>query len=188
MSVLAGNALAVLKGNLRAVHGEEMVAELSTYAWVNDVAEVHAGMMIALPPAEWMFLEDCSAAQVAGLLNDLAVGVPIERMLRSRRGPKRPRKTRESPGCKIRHVATKKLLDACKGVPPLVPRNQIEVQSEVRDVSSLHVHGGSRGPPYEGRLEAYPQLHRAIASIVARERDRSCRAPSRSKIARARSR
>jgi hypothetical protein len=118
MSVLAGNALAVLTGSLRAVHGEEMVAELSTHALVNDVAEVYPGMMIAVPPTEWMFLESCSASQVADLLRDLADRVPIERMLRSRRGPKKPRKDRGSPGSRIHHVATKKLLDASKGVAP----------------------------------------------------------------------
>ena len=121
MSVVAGNALAVLKGSLRAVHGDEMVAELSTHALVTEAAEVYPGMMIAVPLAQWMFLEGASAAQVGGLLNDLAAGVPIERMLRSRRGPKRPRKTRESPGSKIHHVATKKRLDASKGVPPTGP-------------------------------------------------------------------
>jgi hypothetical protein len=121
MSVVAGNALAVLKGSLRAVHGDEMVAELSTHALVTEAAEVYPGMMVAVPLAEWMFLEGSSAAQVAELLNDLAVRVPIERMLRSRRGPKKPRVTRESPGSKIHHVATKKLLDASKGVPATQP-------------------------------------------------------------------
>ena len=118
MSVLAGNALAVLTGSLRAVHGDEMVGELSAHALVNEVAEVYPGMMIAVPPTEWMFLEDCSASQVAELLKGLADRVPIERMLRSRRGPKRPRKARGSPGSRIHHVATKKLLDASKGVAP----------------------------------------------------------------------
>lgn len=118
MSVLAGNALAVLTGSLRAVHGEEMVAELSTHALVNDVAEVYPGMMIAVPPTEWMFLESCSAGQVANLLTDLADRVPVERMLRSQRGPKKPRKDRGSPGSRIHHKATKKLLDAAKGKAP----------------------------------------------------------------------
>jgi hypothetical protein len=118
MSVLAGNALAILKGSLRAVHGDQMVTELSTHALVTEAAEVYPGMMIAVPPADWMFLEGCSAAQVAGLLEDLAVRVPIERMLRARRGPKKPRRTRESPGSRIHHVATKKLLDASRGAPP----------------------------------------------------------------------
>ena len=118
MSVLAGNGLAVLTGSLRAVHGDEMVAELSPHALVNDVAEVYPGMMIAVPPTEWMFLESCSASQVAELLTGLADRVPIERMLRSRRGPKKPRKDRGSPGSRIHHKATKKLLDASKGIAP----------------------------------------------------------------------
>jgi Transposase DDE domain len=118
MSILAGNALAILKGHLRAVHGEEMVAELSTYALVNDVAEIYPGMMMGVPPSEWSFLRECAAAQVAELLTDLATRVPLERMLRCRRGPKKPRKTRKSSGRRIHHVATKKLLDKASGAPP----------------------------------------------------------------------
>ncbi len=34
MSALAGNALAVLLGNLRVVHGEEMTAEVSPHVLV----------------------------------------------------------------------------------------------------------------------------------------------------------
>ncbi len=118
MSILAGNALAILKGHLRAVHGDEMVAELSTYALVNDVAEVYPGMMMAVPPPEWSFLCDCSVAQFAELLTDLAARVPLEQMLRCRRGPKKPRKTRKSSGNRIHHVATKKLLDKSQGGVP----------------------------------------------------------------------
>ena len=43
MSVVAGNALAVLKGSLRAAHGDEMVAELSTHAMVTEAAEIYRG-------------------------------------------------------------------------------------------------------------------------------------------------
>lgn len=117
MSVVAGNALAILKGNLRSVHGDELVAELSNYALVNDIAEVYPGMMIAVPPPKWSFVESGSVGQVAELLSELAAKVPIERMLRSRRGPKKPRKAKSS-GSRIHHVATKKLLDKARGVPP----------------------------------------------------------------------
>jgi hypothetical protein len=117
MSVVAGNALAVLKGSLRSVHGDEMVAELSNYALVNDIAEVYPGMMIAVPPPEWSFVGSRSVGRVAELLNELAVRVPVERMMRSRRGPKKPR-TAKSSGSRIHHVATKKLLDKARGVSP----------------------------------------------------------------------
>jgi hypothetical protein len=118
MSVLAGNALAVLKGNLRAVHGDEMVDEVSNHALVNDIAEVYRGMMIAAPPSVWPAPGNCSAEQVAGLLSALAAKVPVERMLRSRRGPKKPRTTKKSSGRRIHHVATKKLLDESRGRGP----------------------------------------------------------------------
>jgi hypothetical protein len=118
MSVLAGNAVAILKGSLRAVHGDEMANAVSNYALVNDVAEVYPGMMIAAPPSVWSFLNGCSAGQVAGLLSGLAAKVPVERMLRSRRGPKKPATTRKSSGRRIHHVATKKLLDKSRGGAP----------------------------------------------------------------------
>jgi hypothetical protein len=130
MAVLAGNALAILKGNLRAVHGDEMIAELSTYALANDVAEVYPGMMIAVPSAEWLFLSGCTITEVAELLTDLAAKVPVERMLRSKRGPKKPSTTKKSTGGKVHHVATKKLLDAAKGLPP--PAKERTKRSKVK--------------------------------------------------------
>jgi hypothetical protein len=117
MSVIAGNALATLKGSLRAVHGDEMVNELSNHALVNDTAEVYPGMMIAAPPSVWSFLDGCSAGQVAELLSALATKVPVERMLRTHRGPKKPRKTKKTSGNRIHHFATKKLLDKSRGAP-----------------------------------------------------------------------
>jgi IS4 transposase len=122
MSVVAGNALAVLKGGLRSAHGEEVVAELSNYALVNDIAEVYPGMMIAVPPPEWSFVGKSSVTQVAELLSELAAQVPVGRMMRSRRGPKKPRMAKNS-GSRIHHVATKKLLDKARGVsPPMKPK------------------------------------------------------------------
>ena len=42
-SAVAGNALAVLKENLRAVHGDEMAAAVSDHAVVREVPEVYPG-------------------------------------------------------------------------------------------------------------------------------------------------
>jgi hypothetical protein len=115
MAVLAGNALAILMGNLRAVHGDEMAVEVSPQTLTKDTAEVYPGMMIAVPPVEWVPLQGASACELGRLMNHLAEAVPIERMLRSRRGPKKPRRPRESPGSPIHHVATQKLLEASRG-------------------------------------------------------------------------
>jgi hypothetical protein len=123
MSAVAGNALAVLKGNLRVAHGEEMAAEVSDFALVDEVAEVYPGMMLAVPPAAWPRLAGNRAAEVAGLLNDLAGRVPVHRMFRCRRGPKKPRPKR-SRGNRVHHVSNKKLLDRARGTRTVASRSR----------------------------------------------------------------
>ena len=115
MSAVAGNALGVLKGNLRVAHGEAMAAEVSDFALVDEVAEVYPGMMMAVPPSAWPRLAGSDAGVVAGLLNDLADRVPVHRMFRCRRGPKKPRPKR-SRGNRVHHVSNKKLLDRARGI------------------------------------------------------------------------
>jgi hypothetical protein len=66
MSVVAGDALAVLKGNLRAVHGDELVEELSEFALVDEVAEIDPGMM-AVPPGRWLFVRQGTVTAVAAV-------------------------------------------------------------------------------------------------------------------------
>lgn len=110
MSAVAGNALAVLRGNLRAAHGEEIAAEVSLFALVDEVAEVYPGMALAAPPADWPRTVAYGAEEVAAALNDLAARVPVHRMFRCRRGPKKPRPKR-SRGNRVHHVSNKKLLD-----------------------------------------------------------------------------
>jgi IS4 transposase len=122
MAVVSGNALAVLKGNLRAAHGEEMAGEVSNFELVDQAAEVYPGMMIAVPPEHWEWVRRSPAAVVAAVLSDLAAAVPVERMLRSRRGPKKARTRRKQSGAVNRHVSTKKLLDRARGVGP--PRSE----------------------------------------------------------------
>ena len=110
MATVAGNALAVLKGNLRVAHGVEVAAEVSDFALVDEVAEVYPGMMLAVPAARWPKLSRSRATTVSKLLNELAERVPVHRLFRSRRGPKKPRPKRSS-GRRNPHVSNKKLLD-----------------------------------------------------------------------------
>ena len=113
MSAIAGNALAVLKGNLRVAHGDEIAQEVSDFELVDRVAEAYPGMMIAVPPAKWPELSQRRATTVSRLLNELASGVPVHEMFRSRRGPKKPRPKRRS-GRRIHHVSNKRLLDEAR--------------------------------------------------------------------------
>lgn len=110
MSVMAGNALAVLKANLRVAHGEEIAAEVSVSELVRQAREDYPGMMKGVPGELWPDLSCCTASAVAGVLNELAGNVPVHRMFRSHRGPKKPQPKRSS-GKRIHHVSNKKLLD-----------------------------------------------------------------------------
>ena len=123
MSAVAGNALAVLKGNLRVAHGEEIAQEVSDFALVDEAAEDYPGMMKAVPPAAWPRLPIDGAEEVASVLNEVAAKVPVHRMFRSRRGPKKPRPKR-SRGNRIHHVSNKKLLDQAGGNRKRTCRNR----------------------------------------------------------------
>ena len=123
MSAVAGNALAVLKGNLRVAHGEEIAQEVSGFALVDEAAEAYPGMMVAVPPAAWPRAAMHGAEEVASVLNEVAAKVPVHRMFRSRRGPKKPRPKR-SRGNRIHHVSNKKLLDRAGGNRKRTCRNR----------------------------------------------------------------
>jgi hypothetical protein len=86
-------------------------------------------MMMGVPPSEWSFVRQCSVEVVAGILTELASRVPVERMLRCRRGPKRPRPKRSS-GKRNHHVSNKKLLDQAQGIrPPKERRGTLTVST-----------------------------------------------------------
>lgn len=108
MSLVASHALAVLKASLRTAHGEEPVGELSHDLLVDEVSHVYRGMMLAVPASHWGLLRTYTAAELAATLNEVAARVPVDRMRRARRGPKKPRNTPKTPH---RHRSTKRLLD-----------------------------------------------------------------------------
>lgn len=104
MSLVAGNLLAVVIASVRATHGEDAADNLSYCELVDEVAGAYRGMMLALPPSCWTFIQGQTAAQVARLLKSVASHIDVDRMRKSVRGPKKPRRT---PNCKnIRHVST----------------------------------------------------------------------------------
>src|SRR5262249_62206843 len=85
---------------------------------VDQAAGVYPGMMIGVPPEHWAWVRHSSAGAVAGVLIELAAGLPVHRMLRARRGPKKPRTAPKRSGAVDRHVSTKRLLDRAKGAGP----------------------------------------------------------------------
>lgn len=110
LGLLACNAVALLKAALRATHGQEAVGQqLSAYYLVLEIRQTYAGMMVAIPPAHWHVFNDLSAAEMAGVLKDMASHVLLRRYRKTPRGPKKPppKRSRYKNG---EHVATARIL------------------------------------------------------------------------------
>jgi hypothetical protein len=109
-AVVAGNVLATVKSALGAVHGIEKVArEVSDYHLALEVRGKYAGMMVALPPADWRPLLRLTEAEFAQWLLDLARRVDLQRFRKKPRGPKKPR-PRRTRFAEAKHISTARLL------------------------------------------------------------------------------
>ena len=111
VALAAGNALATIKGALGAVHGAEKIkAEVSDYHLMVEVRGKYQGMMVALPPEEWVGLKGMSEEEFADWLLGMAQRVNLRRFPKSKRGPKKPR-TRRTRFAGKKHIATARLLN-----------------------------------------------------------------------------
>jgi hypothetical protein len=114
VAVVAYNVLAVLKAALRAVHGEETVAkEVSGYYMALEWSLVYAGMMIALPAAEWTPFAHMPAKELAGYLRAWAGKINLRKIKKS--PPRQPTKNKSKRiKDKSPHLSTARLLDEAK--------------------------------------------------------------------------
>lgn len=109
LALLAANAVAVIKAALRAVHGETAEEETSGYYLALEIEQTYDGMMVAIPPAEWVPLGRMTVKQFAKLLRKMAEQVDLSLYRKSVRGLKKPpsKKSRYKHGG---HVSTHKRL------------------------------------------------------------------------------
>ena len=114
VGLAAYNVLSVLKGALRAAHGEKKVTEeVSGYYMANEIARTYDGMMIAIPEEEWVVFARMTAKAFARVLKALAQAVRLERLKKHPRGPKRP-VVKKPKNNKEPHVSTARLLEKRK--------------------------------------------------------------------------
>ncbi|HEX3313409.1 MAG TPA: transposase, partial [Gemmataceae bacterium] len=93
---------------VRATHAEK-ADDISTYYMSLEIKQVHEGMMIALPPADWHFFRTMSLAEFAAALIAIAEHMDLGYYRKNKRGPKkppRPKSQYKNGG----HVSTHKLL------------------------------------------------------------------------------
>lgn len=94
VALMLENTLAMLMGSLRAVPGDEAVEELSTDALSYELQGTSEGMMVAIPPEEWVPFGSMSLSAFVKELKSLAQRVDVVRYRKHRRGPKKPRPAR----------------------------------------------------------------------------------------------
>jgi len=110
VALVAYNVLAVVKGALRNVHGDETIDnELSGYYLAGNIARTYDGMMVAIEPEDWTVFHAMPLTQLAQVLAQLAANVKLAKFRKHRRGPKKPRPKRDKHPDQP-HVSTAKLL------------------------------------------------------------------------------
>ena len=109
-ALVAYNVLAAIKSAIRAAHGVGG-AEPSGYYLAVEIGTASRGLRIAVPEALWAAFGPLSAAAMAQWLLATAARVRPAEFAKTKRGSKKPRPPRAS-GSRVKHVSTKKLLDA----------------------------------------------------------------------------
>lgn len=114
MALVCYNVLAVLKAAMRSVHGADKVeAGISLYYLADEIRRVHDGMMIAIPPAQWVPLAQLDLDSTCQLLQQLAQQIELSKFRSHPRGKKKkvpkPKYRKDKP-----HVSTARLLAKAK--------------------------------------------------------------------------
>jgi hypothetical protein len=114
VAVMAYNLQSAIKGVMRSEHGEEKVEkDLSRYFVAGEIGQVYRGMMVALPPEEWVIFRQMSFDEYVTFLKRLAGNVDFERYPKAHRGSKKVNPKRKYDP-KHPHVSVAKLLLARK--------------------------------------------------------------------------
>jgi hypothetical protein len=111
MALVAGNALAVVRGSLRSAHGAEAEAEVSGYYLADEVAGDYRTLMKYLPADQWTGWRDLPASAMSRLLHAVAKHVNLKGLSRSRRGPKKPPPEKPVYDKNHKHYSTARLLN-----------------------------------------------------------------------------
>jgi Transposase DDE domain len=101
MALVAGNALAVIRGSLRCEHGVAAEAEVSGYYLADEIAHDYRAVQKYVPADQWLGWRDLPAGALVGLLRTLGAKVNLKALTRHSRGPKKP--PRQKPTCEQRH-------------------------------------------------------------------------------------
>ena len=111
MSLVASNALAVVRASLRAAHGKEAEAEVSGYYLADEVAAEYRTLAKYLPAEKWKGWRESGAKEMASLLTEIARQVNMAELHRNQRGPKKPPDKKPVYNRKHKHFSTYRLIE-----------------------------------------------------------------------------
>ena len=107
---VAYNAVSVVKAAIRVAHGKKYVEEeLSMYYLTLEVAQVTAGMTIAIPTENWEVFRTMYSKKFAATLVELAHRLDPRKYIKHKRGPKR-KQPKKISGKTNHHVSTARIL------------------------------------------------------------------------------
>jgi hypothetical protein len=110
VALVAYNVLAVVKGALRRIHGEQTIHDtVSGYYIAGEIGRTYEGLMGMLPADQWMPFQELSHADFLQLLMTLAHAVDLAKYRKHPRGPKKAKPKRTTHAGEP-HVSTAKLL------------------------------------------------------------------------------
>ena len=110
VACVAYNAVSLVKCAIRAAQGKAYVEdELSMYYLTLEVAQVTAGMRIAISPPAWEVFRRMSAKKFAAVLIDLAKRMDPCKYTKHKRGPK-TKQPKKASGKRDHHVSTARIL------------------------------------------------------------------------------
>jgi hypothetical protein len=111
MSLVASNALAVVRGSLRAAHGKEAEAEVSGYYLADEVSAEYRTLAKYIRAEMWVGWRELGAEEMVSLLTEIARQVNMAELLRNQRGPKKLPEKRPVYSRKHNHFSTYRLID-----------------------------------------------------------------------------
>jgi hypothetical protein len=107
---VAYNAVSVVKAAIRAAQGKKYVEEeLSMYYLTLEVAQMTAGMLVAIPTESWRIFRTMSPKRFAATLVELSHRLDPRKYIKHKRGPKR-KQPKKISGKTNHHVSTARIL------------------------------------------------------------------------------
>jgi IS4 transposase len=114
MSLVASNALAVVRGSLREAHGRDVEQEISGYYLADEIAADYRALQKYLPDDQWSGWRILTHKHLVRLLVEVARQVNVGALTRSRRGPKKPPAVKPVYNKKHKHFSTARLINEAK--------------------------------------------------------------------------